>query len=307
MRIAFTRRQFIESISATFALSLLSFEGNASVAPVKNWTARFDVPYLQSFAIDDRSYQLYLQWSAPDAANLCFITRYQIGPDGSVTYLDQMQPSFAIGHQGLTIISGPNPVLLAPSGESWNSLVSFEYVAGELPQHIKQHTVLDGRFRKNATVTTAISYDQKHVLVASRIGRSTALRNVIRVFNLQQILSNDQSIRIENPLFEWDVPFYPQSPIQGISANRDSVYIVMGGTKPNTKRLFFSYNLAGVARDPPLELVIPPYLEGSFSPASAFEPEGLCFAKLFGQREPHLYIGYNLGRKKHRSRVIIAM
>jgi hypothetical protein len=294
-------------IGAGCAFPLHSAEVRASVAVPKDWTARFDVPYLQSFAIDDQANHLYVQWSDPESPDLCFITRYRIDPDGDVTYLDQMQPSPAIGHQGLTMVKDRKPLLLAPSGESWNCLVSFEYVPGQQPQGMKRYAVLDRRFRRNATVTTGVSYDQKHVLVVSRIGNATSLRNVVRIFDLQQMLLNMQSTRTQDPLYEWDIPFYPQSPIQGISANNDTVHMVMGGSKAYTKRLFFSYNLAGVSTEAPKNLSIPVYLQNTFSPASAIEPEGLGFAKLFGEREARLYIGYNLGRKKHRSRAIIAL
>jgi hypothetical protein len=297
LRLAIPRRIFLAGcalsiVSATRALMLKGPSGNPYSEPI----ATFDVPYIQSIAIDDRTNHLYLHWSDPTTKELAYISRYRINGTSGFEYLDQMTPSHLIGHQGLTVYHAPDGLwLFAPSGSDPASVVRFQYKANSGPADIRSYVVLDSGDRRDGAVTTSISYDQRWLIVSRRTGSAGNLTNMIRVFDLSSLATSDTEDWSDKATYEWHHAYLPDTPVQGIACFQDNVYIAMGGTKNTAQKLMLQHRIDGEPVHQPTPIETARYWADSYA-KEVYEPEGLCFAAILGNREPSLYIGFNLGR-----------
>lgn len=246
----------------------------------------------QSFAVDDRANRVYGQFATRTNPSQSIIAEYDLIPGAEEMPLSIQLPSTTIGHQGLSLEHAPDGVWMwaAALGHT-REVVRFRYAAGSHAD-VTSYTLFDSSFPDFA-ITVAVSYDGKWLIACSRRRGPSGGTNVVRVFEIKAVLGHPSLDCSQLAKYEWSIPTYPRLPVQGIASYNDVVAISYGGSKAAESKpvLFFTVdgNASGAISD------INPGRD-DVRPRWSYEPEGLCFSRVYGSDEPLLFVGITTGR-----------
>lgn len=290
----YSRRMFC-AVAAALLTSTKFSSGNSvkTIAPL----VFVNVPYIQSFAIDEKTCELFVQSTDPSTDGDVTISRYLLGSGQSPSALDSTTSNVDFGHQGLTIQYEGNQRWLWTGGAGRSlSAVRFQYATDGTPREHQTFKLFDESFRA-ATITTAISHDQRWLVASVRANKKNEKGYRIRVFDLKTLNTGPGDFS-KSFTYEWQLPVPPKVPIQGIASINDAVFVSIG-TKSSASRLpLFQYSVKGDAIDDDAIVEVAKSLADSLGPQTTYEPEGLCFAALQGGSKPSLLIALNIGPKR---------
>lgn len=261
---------------------------------------KLDTPWLQSFALDGVTEEIYAQFVRPERKWLTEVHRLKRKADGTTQLVDKQLPTDLLGHQSLAIerTSGRAAFWMAAPGTGW-SAVRFEYVADGAPANVQDYVLFDRSFLP-ASLNVTVSHDQSWLIATSRRKEYGRSQNKLRIFDLSKLLEGGPGDHANDHVAEWDVHSEPRMPIQGLACSKATIFIVYGRSSAKLPKPLAAYNLAGILQSfrPDVRTGRAVFL--GLGEGTNYEPEGLTVANLSGDSAPSLLLGINGGGRSKR-------
>jgi len=262
---------------------------------------KLDIPWLQSFALDGVTAEIYAQFVRPERKWLTEVHRLKRRADGTSQLVDKQLPTNLLGHQSLAIehTSGRAAFWIAAPGTGW-SAVRFEYVADGAPANVHDYVLFDKSFLP-ASLNVTVSHDQNWLIAISRRKEYGRSQNKLRIFDLSKLLEGGPGDHSNDHVAEWNVHSEPSMPIQGLACSEATIFIVYGRSSAKLAKPMAAYNLAGILQSfrPDVRTGRAAFL--ALGEGTNYEPEGLTVATLSGNSAPSLLLGINGGGRSKRT------
>ncbi|PZU17845.1 MAG: hypothetical protein DI589_25420 [Shinella sp.] len=248
----------------------------------------------QGFVVDETAMTIYGQFSTRTKPQQSIIAQYALSAGTSQSPQAIQTPTEAVGHQGLSIEHSQGGPYLWTAGPGYGlGAIRFKFAATGVPRS-RSYTLFDASFRRFA-ISLAVSYDGRWLVASSRKSRDAGSADTVRVFRLADVLASPNGDASAMAIHEWTIPTYPQAPVQGLACDGNYVVVIFGSARPSERKIMTTYSLDGV-----MAANIPDIAFGrSFLPSgAAYEPEGICFARLRNMVAPALFCGITTGNPR---------
>lgn len=210
----------------------------------------------QSFTIINDKKEIFSQ-RVCEKINSCIDRyKYDLSNDSNIlTAIDTMNPSYILGHQGLSYqkIDGDQFLLWSSANQyhvenNGHYAVQFFYNPNANLERFKLYKLFDNNFNIHGSTTPAISTDGKYLVAR---GYKNEL-SIIRVWDIDKLLITDTNSNIVDFSDQYISEFIvdkissdKQYPIQGVASNGKYIYLLLGSYSIKHNKLLLTYSLNG--------------------------------------------------------------